>query len=148
MRPILSRIVAVLALATAVFVLPNRASAASGPYRARGTAQFVSPNDFVGRGNATYLGHYTEVGNVAFAPTNGPNVLSVDGSSVYTAADGDELYAHLGGELNVSTGVIAVTVTYVGGTGRFTAATGSSSLAGQMLGGGAATVVLAGTIDF
>jgi hypothetical protein len=148
MRSVLSRFVAVLALATAVLALQPRASAATLPYRARGAAQFVNANDFVGSGNATYLGKYTETGTVAFAATNDPNVLAVDGSAVYTAADGDELHALLGGELNVTTGVIAVTVTYVGGTGRFAAASGSSSLAGQMLGGGAATVAVAGNIDF
>lgn len=148
MRPAFPRFVTVLALAIAGFALSDRASAHTVPHQARGSAQFVSPNDFVGSGIATHLGRYTEVGNVAFAPTSDPDVLAVDGSAVYTAADGSELHALLVGELNVSTGRISITVTYVGGTGRFVAATGSSSLAGQMLGGGAATVTVAGNLDY
>jgi hypothetical protein len=148
MRPILSRFAAVLALATAAFVLPEHAYASSVPHRARGTAQFISDTEFVGTGNATHLGRYTETGNVVFAPTGDPNVLAVSGSATYTAANGDQLHALVAGDLNTSTGVIAVTVTYVGGTGRFIDATGSASLAGQMLGGGAVSVVVAGNIDF
>lgn len=148
MRPVFPRLATVLALALATFALPDRASANPVPHLARGAAQFVGPNDFVGSGNATHLGQYSEVGHVDFAPTGDPVVLAVNGWAHYTAANGDQLYALLAGTLNVSTGQIAVTVTYAGGTGRFAAATGSSNLAGQMLGGGAATVVVAGNIDY
>ena len=141
MRPLLSRFVAVLALSTAAF-------ASTVPYRAHGSAQFTGPNDFVGAGTATYLGRYTEAGHVAFAPTSDPVVLAVDGSVTYTAANGDELHALLVGTLNGATGEIDATATYVGGTGRFAAAAGSSHLAGQMLGGGAVAAVVAGNIDF
>ena len=148
MRPVFPRFATVLALAIAAFVLPDSASANPVPHLARGSAQFVGPNDFVGNGNATHLGQYTEVGHVDFAPTGDPVVLAVDGWAHYTAANGDQLYALLDGTLNAATGQIAVTVTYAGGTGRFVAATGSANLAGQLLGGGAATVAVAGNIDY
>jgi len=73
-------------------------------------------------------------------------VLAVTGATIYIAANGDELHAAVSGELDTSTGAITVTVTYVGGSGRFVAASGSSSLTGQMLGGGALRVAVAGNI--
>lgn len=118
------------------------------PYSARGSAQFVSQTDFVGTGRAAHLGLYTEVGHVEFTPTANPAVLAVNGWAIYTAANGNELHAILGGELDTSTGAITATVTYVGGSGRFVHASGSSSLTGQMLGGGAVRIAVAGNIDY
>jgi hypothetical protein len=148
MRRLLSQLVTVIVLVCSVLLFPNHALAQSVPHKASGAAQFVSPNDFIGSGNATHLGKYTEVGNVAFTPTSSPTVLAVDGWSNYTAANGDELHALLHGELDASTGVITVTVSYVGGTGRFLHATGSSNLAGQLLGGGAAVIAVHGNIQY
>src|SRR5204862_8300827 len=124
------------------------AAADSRPYSARGTAQFVSPTEFVGSGEATHLGGYSEAGTVSFTPTSDPTVLHVEGSIVYTAANGDELHANISGELNAATGAVVASVTYVGGTGRFAAATGSSGLSGQLGAGGAITVSVSGSIDY
>lgn len=143
-----ARVILSLLVATALSSFSNLASAQAVPHRATGSAQFVSQNDFVGTGHATHLGNYTEVGNVSFAPTSNPAVLAVNGWSIYTAANGHELHAVLSGELNMQTGAITATVTYVGGTGRFGDATGASILSGQMLGGGAAVVAVAGNIDY
>lgn len=143
-----SRLVTALFAVLTVLALPGRASAQAVPHFARGSAQFVSENDFVGTGRATHLGLYTEVGHVAFAPTSNPAVLAVTGSTIYIAANGDELHAVLNGALDTSTGAITAVVTYVGGSGRFVAASGSSNLTGQMLGGGAVRVAVAGNIDF
>ncbi|MEO6594539.1 MAG: hypothetical protein ABIP94_07285 [Planctomycetota bacterium] len=148
MSHLLTRFVAVLCVAVTVLAFSGNTSAQTMPYSARGTAQFVSPTDFVGSGRATHLGNYSEVGSVAFAPTSNPAVLAVSGSIIYTAANGDQLHANLNGTLNTSTGAIAAAVTYVGGTGRFVNASGSSNLAGQMLGGGAVTVAVAGSINY
>jgi len=128
--------------------LAGRAAAASRPYSARGTAQFLSPTDFVGSGEATHLGHYSEVGSVSFTPTSDPAVLHVQGSIVYTAAAGDELHAHVSGELNGATGAVTAVVSYDGGTGRFAAATGSSGLSGQLGAGGTISVTVSGSIDY
>lgn len=148
MRHVFSRFVPVLALATAALALPGRATATSVPYQARGGVQFLNDNDFVGSGSATHLGRYTEVGSVAFTPTGNDDVLAISGGLTLTAANGDQLYCLVEGELTLSTGVITATETYVGGTGRFVSASGSSDIHGQMLGGGAASAVVGGSIDF
>lgn len=145
-----TRLLAIVALAFSLtlLALTTRAHAAERAYRAKGTAQFVSPTEFVGSGNATHLGRYSERGQVAFTPTPTPGVLRVQGEIVYTAANGDELRAAVAGELNGLTGVVTATLTYHGGTGRFATATGSSSLTGQAGPAGALTVSVAGTIDY
>jgi hypothetical protein len=137
-----------LVLAVGLLALPQRASAQARPHYARGTAQFVSPTDFVGSGYATHLGLYSEVGSVAFTPTTDANVLRLDGRGIYTAADGAQLRATFTGRLNRATWAITATVTYVGGTGRFTNATGVSSLVGQMLPNGTITVAVNGSINY
>ncbi|HEX5053701.1 MAG TPA: hypothetical protein VFZ65_18115 [Planctomycetota bacterium] len=148
MPPLFARLVAVLCVAATSLAFTGSPSPHARPYSAHGTAQFVSPTDFVGSGQATHLGNYSEVGSVAFAPTGNPAVLAVSGSTIYTAANGDDLHAHVDGTLDVSTGMVAATLTYVGGTGRFANASGSSNLAGQMQGGGALAVAVAGSISY
>ena len=135
---------AILLVAVAVLVPPDRASAEERPHSSRGTAQFVSPTgDFVGAGSATHLGLYEEVGNATISATG-----AIDGWATYKAANGDELYATIAGQLNGRTGAITATVTYVGGTGRFEDATGSATLLGQILPDGTIAVAVEGTIDY
>ena len=122
--------------------------AAKRPHFSRGSAHFVGPNDFVGAGIATHLGCYDEAGHVVFSPTDDPTVLHLEASAIYTAANGDHLYAEFTGELNGLTGAITATVTYVGGTGRFTNASGTASLVAQILADGSLEVVVRGTIEF
>jgi hypothetical protein len=148
MHRFFSRLVTILIVALAVPALPAHAAAQAVPHFAKGGAQFTGPNDFIGFGNATHLGSYTEVGHVTFAPTSNPDVLAVKGVLVYTAANTDELHAAVSGELNLRTGAITATVTYVGGTGRFVSASGSANLIGQMLGGGAVAVTVSGIIEY
>ena len=138
----------VILAAVGVLILPARASADERPHFSRGTAQFVSPTDFVGTGDATHLGRYDEVGSVRFSPTADPTVLQIDAWSIYTAANGDQLYATITGRLDTATGAITATVTYVGGTGRFDDADGSADLSGQMLPDGTIAVAVEGTIDY
>jgi hypothetical protein len=139
---------ALVLAAVCVLALTAPAQAAKRPYVSRGTAQFVSANDFVGAGNATHLGLYDEVGSVQFSPTADPTVLQLDAQSIYTAANGDQLYAVITGQLNGVTGAITATVTYVGGTGRFADASGTATLSGQLLPGGSIEVAVKGTIDY
>ena len=143
-----SRLLCVACVFIGLVSFSARAEAAARSYSARGTAQFTGPNTFEGIGNATHLGRYDEMGTVAFSPTGDPAVLHVDGSIIYTAANGDELHAVVSGELNGLTGAITATVSYVGGTGRFASASGSANLAGQLGDGGAISVTVAGTIDY
>jgi hypothetical protein len=142
------RPVVVVLVATGLLTVTTSASAEDRPHFLRGTAQFVSPTDFVGSGHATHLGKYTEAGSAQFSPTDDPFVLAIDAWVVLTAADGDQLYETITGELDVLTGEITGTVTYVGGTGRFADADGSAALAGQMLPGGKVSVAVEGTIDY
>jgi hypothetical protein len=148
MKRFISRFLAVVCGVASLFALAERAAASQRPHLSSGTAQFISATDFVGSGQATHLGRYSETGTVAFTPTSDPAVLHVEGSVVYTAADGDKLRADVTGELNALTGVITATLTYTGGSGRFATATGSASLAGQMLSGGAISVSVSGAVDF
>ena len=139
---------ALVLAALGVLALSAPAQAGERPHVSHGTAQFVNANDFVGAGKATHLGHYNEVGSAQFSPTADPTVFRVDGWSIYTAANGDQLFASLTGQLNASTGVITATVTYVGGTGRFNDASGSAKLTGHILPDGTIAVAVKGTIDF
>ena len=148
MRQFLSRLVVVVSFLASALALTGAASAQSVPHHARGGAQFISDNDFVGGGVATHLGRYSEVGRVTFAPTRIGHILAITGWATYTAANGDELRADISGLLDVTTGEITATLTYVGGTGRFVDASGSSVLVGQMLGGGAVQVAVLGNVEY
>ena len=139
---------ALVLAAVGVLALSAQAQAQERPHVSRGTAQFVSPTDFVGSGHATHLGRYTEVGSASFSPTADPTVFQIDGWVILTAANGDQLYELVNGYLNGLTGAITATVTYVGGTGRFADATGTATLSGQLLGGGSIEVAVKGTIDY
>jgi hypothetical protein len=138
----------VLLVTAGILTLSARAAAEERPYSLRGTAHFVSPTDFVGAGTATHLGRYAEAGSASFSPTADPTVLRIDASTTLTAADGDQLHETITGHLNVVTGAITATVTYVGGTGRFDGAGGSATLSGQMLPDGTIAVSVEGTIDY
>jgi hypothetical protein len=140
---------AFLLVAVAVLALPDRGSAGERPHRSRGTAQFVpGTTDFVGTGNATHLGRYAEVGSVTFLPSADPTAVPIVAWAIYTAANGDELYATFDGHLNALTGAITATVTYEGGTGRFDDASGSATFLGQILPDGTLSVVVEGVIDY
>src|SRR5438874_2358078 len=89
----------VLLVAVGGLTLPAAASAGERPHASRGTAQFT-PTGFVGTGHATHLGRYTEVGGVGFGEPTGPTTVALTAWSIYTAADGDQLYAGFSGELN------------------------------------------------
>ena len=87
-------------------------------------------------------------GSAQFSPTADPTVFRIDAWSIYTAANGDRLYAVFTGQLDGLTGAITATGTYAGGTGRFVAADGLATLSGQLLPGGAISVAVVGTIDY
>jgi hypothetical protein len=138
---------ALLLAAVGVLALSAPAPAAERAYASRGTAHFVNANDFVGAGTATHLGLYEEEGNAVFSETDDPTVREVKATATYTAANGDKLFAEFVGELDLLTGVITATVTYVGGTGQFAHATGAATLSAQ-LGADGIDVAVRGTIDY
>ena len=127
-----------------MLTLSDRASAEERAYHSRSTAQFVNATGgFVATGNGTHLGSYTESGNVSISSTG-----QVEGSATLTAANGDELYVVITGEVN-ATGEIIGTITFEGATtGRFKDATGSASLVAQIQPDGTITIVVEGTIDY
>jgi hypothetical protein len=138
------RPVAALLAIVGVLTLPTLVSAVERPYFSHGTAQFVSSaGDFVGSGIARHLGLYDEVGNATISDTG-----AIEGWTTYTAANGDELCAIFIGQLNVETGAITATVTYVGGNGRFANATGLAVLVGQFQPDGTIAVEVAGIIEY
>src|SRR4051812_41881604 len=79
--------------AVTVLAFSTTAQAVARPHHSRGTAQFTQPG-FVGAGNATHLGAYTEVGSpIQLPPTADPAVFDATATSTYTAANGDKLFA-------------------------------------------------------
>jgi hypothetical protein len=142
-----SLVCGIVCVVVGLLAVPAHA-AETRPHSSGGTAQFISPTDFVGEGHATHLGKYTEVGSVAFSGTDDPTVIHAEADTVYTAANGDQLFAHISGEIDGLTGEVAATVTYTGGTGRFTGATGSAEFEGQLLPGGGLLASVEGTISY
>ena len=71
-----------------------------------------------GAGQATHLGSFTRIATVLIHP-NG----TLEGTVVFTAANGDQLVANLEGALTSPT-TQAGTYTFSGGSGRFSDATG------------------------
>jgi hypothetical protein len=142
------RSVGLVLAALSVLTLAAPAQAARRAHHSRGTAHFTGPNDFVGVGIATHLGKYREQGHVVFSSTDDPTVLHLEASAIYTAANGDHLYATFTGELNGVTGAVTATVIYVGGTGRFINASGTAGLLAQIRADGSLEVVVQGTVDF
>jgi len=142
----LLRPVAVLLVAAGIVTLTTSASAKERQHFSRGTALLDQTGNFVGSGYATHLGRYTEIGHVSISGEN-PYALDLDGWATYIAANGDEVYANVTGQLNFFTGAIIATVTYDGGSGRFDGASGSAGLLGQ-LGPDGISVVVVGTIDY
>jgi len=148
MNRLISRYVSLVCVIVSVLAFAGRAEAAWHLHLSQGTAQFISPTDFVGSGVATHLGAYSETGSAAFTPTSNPAVLNVDGEAHYTAADGDVLHADVTGKLNGQTGALRAAVWYVGGTGRFEGALGFGWLTGQVQPDGALSVRVVGFINF
>ena len=148
MRCISVRAMFAAVVLAAVLSFTSHASAAVRFYQAQGTAQFVSPTDFIGAGLSTVLGQYTEVGSVAFTPTDDPAVLRVTGTTAYTALNGDSLDAQVHGTLNLETGKVRAMLFYVGGTGEFEDARGVSRLNGQMYPDNSIVVTVIGVVRF
>src|SRR5262245_16697180 len=143
------RSVIVMLFAAAVLTVPSVASAAERAHRSRGTAEFLpGSTDFVGSGSATHLSRYQEIGSVTFWETTDPTAVPITAWSIYTAANGDELWATFEGHLNSLTGKITATVTYWGGTGRYEDANGSGKLTGQIQANGTIAVNVQGRIDY
>jgi len=132
----------------ALLLAAATAAAGERPHKVRGTGHFTSATEFVGEGYETHLGHFDDMGNIQFTPTDTPGLFQAEGTGIHTADNGDQLFEILSGQLDLLTGVGTVTVTYVGGTGRFTDASGSATLSVQMLPDGTVEFAGEGTIDY
>src|SRR5262245_9653945 len=147
MNRLASRLVTVVLVAIGFTALADRAQAADRPYKATGTASLAGLT-LTGEGNATHLGHYSEAGNVTSVVPVSAGVLAVTVDITYTTDEGYELHATAAGTLNFNTRTISGNVTYNGGTGRFSDATGSAIITGQILQDGSFAVRVNGNIDF
>jgi hypothetical protein len=92
-----------------------------------------------GEGVATHLGQFTRH-LVLTINEDG----SLDGHLVITAADGDKLCIHLTGDFATLTG----TYTIIGGTGRFSDASGSADFSATFVAADAAVFTFDGTISY
>src|SRR5262245_43780663 len=93
-----------LSLVTLVCVASIPALAESRPHKMFGTGQFTSATDFASDGFATHLGRFKELGSVQFSATGDPTVLQINGWAIHTAANGDQVYELISGQLNLATG--------------------------------------------
>ena len=97
-----------------------------------------------GEGQATHLGRFTRLGRVVVHPEDG----SVEGTVVFTAANGDQLFMDVVG-LPTTTAAISGTYTFTGGTGRFRNASGAADFVGLIAADGIhITVAFEGTIQY
>jgi len=102
-------------------------------------------------GTATYLGKWTQTGNLTFTPTHSnPDIILTSGDSKFIGANGDELQAEIkDSELDTTTGIATGTFLFIGGTGRFEQAQGSADFTvTQDLNSGTFDVVAQGSIDY
>ena len=99
-----------------------------------------------GAGQATHLGRFTRLGMVVIHADG-----SVEGTVVFTAANGDQLFIEAKGvPANPATpNIIGGTYTFTGGTGRFSDASGGAEFAGVIASDGIhITVAFEGTIQY
>jgi hypothetical protein len=97
-----------------------------------------------GEGQATHLGRFTRLGKVVVHPEDG----SAEGTVVFTAANGDQLFMDVIG-LPTTTASISGTYTFTGGTGRFGNASGGADFVGVIAPDGIhITVAFEGTIQY
>ena len=76
-------------------------------------------------GTATHLGQWTVTGTVKYTPENG--VLKSSGDATLTASNGDKLQIQIDGILDPVAAVDQGVFRFVGGTGRFEGASGTSN---------------------
>jgi hypothetical protein len=96
-----------------------------------------------GGGEATYLGHFTREATVLIDPVHG----TFEGTVVFTAANGEQLFADLEGR-SISLTTQVGTYTFTGGTGRFSDASGTAGFEAVRSDAIHVALTFEGTIDF
>jgi hypothetical protein len=98
-----------------------------------------------GQGQATHWGQFTRLAHVVINLVDG----SVKGTVVFTAANGDQLFAEVDGVPAGSPSAVGGTYTFTGGTGRFNDASGTAEFTGVIASDGIhITVEFEGTIQY
>jgi hypothetical protein len=113
-----------------------------------GAGHIIGAN-VTGSGTATHLGSWTTSGTVNYAPPDENGKIPSSGEATIIAADGDKLNAVLQGSFDPATGTDHGVFRFVGGTGRFAAASGSANFVvtvNPRTGG--FELVMVGTIDY
>jgi len=138
---------AVLILAIAV-----PCAAVERPFKLQGTTAVIG-NPFApegaameGTGTATYLGKWTEEGQIFFDGSSGPP-FAATAIAHFTAANGDQLDVLLIGTIDASL-VATATFHIVGGTGRFAGASGHGDFSALPNLDGTLSYLATGTIDY
>jgi hypothetical protein len=98
-----------------------------------------------GTGQATHLGRFTRQASVVIH-MNGDG--SAEGTVVFAAANGDQLFADIESGPPVSPMTRVGTYTFAGGTGRFSDASGVADFVGVMSDGVHIAVTFEGTIQY
>jgi hypothetical protein len=103
-----------------------------------------------GSGNATHLGLVSLAGTLQLTPdASNPTISHVTGAGVFTAADGDKINILLeDGVMDLTTGLGHGKVRFIGGSGRFAAASGVTEFVVLQSPTGAFEVTIVGTIDY
>ena len=99
----------------------------SVPFKGKMTL-IVKGNTVSGTGTATHIGKFTIVEPNNRIQRNADGSLTITGTAIITAANGDEIFTtHIGQVKFLGNGMAQVTAefTITGGTGRFAGATGS-----------------------
>jgi ELWxxDGT repeat protein len=112
---------------------------------AEGTVTGIDPSGAIviaSTGYATHLGDFTRTEYVYFGPGG-----AISGTVVFTAANGDQLWADFSGEFTSPT-TLKGTYTFTGGTGRFSDATGTASFEAISLDGIHVAVSFDGSISY
>ena len=96
-----------------------------------------------GAGQATHLGSFTRLASVVIRLVDG----RTEGTVVFTAANGDQLFADFEGTPTSPTTVVG-TYTFTGGTGRFSDASGVAEFVGVTSDGIHIAIAFEGTIQY
>jgi hypothetical protein len=118
-----------------------------------GSLPCILVGDISGKGVATNLGVVNLVSHDCINPISATEFSFSSDQLELTAANGDKIFAAYGGILSATTGLITGGYLIVGGTGRFSKATGAGTIQGLEeinLGTGTGTgqIKLIGTISY
>lgn len=137
-------------------VIPVAATERPFALNGRGVASFITDGaghiigaDVTASGTATHLGLWTTSGTVNYAPPDENGKIPSSGEATIVAANGDKLNVVIQGSFDPATGTDHGVFRFVGGTGRFAAASGSADFVVTVnpLTGGFELVIV-GTIDY